>query len=197
MSDQSAKSSAIIAEIHALLHTAESAKGNITYLDVNRICNHIASSHFPEGLPQAIKSAFDQASKSCHPQSIERINKRHLVVGLGLILIGALPAVIGVGLITASGLTSPQPASLLQKIGRALASIVQPPSPPPESVNLVGIVLAVVGIILVIAGVYVARRRSNPNFQASVAENILRDALHTWGSGDEDAPPALPQSPAG
>lgn len=192
MSNSSNKASTIIAEVHALLHTAESAKGTITYLDVNRICNHIASSHFPEGLPPAVKEAFERAAGECHPQKIERINKKGMLAGLGLISIGAVSGLMGAGLIALAGLAKLPQESLWTKLWRSIKSVGAAQPSPSAEINLLGILLAVVGIILVIGGVYLARKRSNPNFQASIAETILRDALTAWGSDSTGDSPMLP-----
>ena len=154
----------ICAEVDALFHHAEKSNpnGNITYLDLTRICGRIRE-HFkgetPSQLEQALRTALDQ----CHPETLITAGRKEKRSGIIALSVGGIALFWGIVYIVAYGITT--------KFGWLF---------PWHSLNLPGPCCLMIGIPPVAVGVYLLKRNESTKRASIGAFDVIKRGIENW-----------------
>jgi len=186
MKDKQKTALEAIAKMHVLLHTAEAPKGEITYLEIVRICDYLKKEYFNDQMPEQLETAFRQAKESCKPSTLEGINTKNRTHGLLLLVPGLVIGLLGFGSIFSYGINIHNPTG--RWIGGQLWDYVSgnPPRLPTSEVNWTAILSTAIGVVMIASAIYMLRRRAQPKFQASIAEGILSTGITNWAETSND-----------
>ena len=155
----------ICAEVDALFHHAEKSNpnGNITYLDLTRICGRIRE-HFkgetPSQLEQALRTALDQ----CHPETLITAGRKEKRTGIIALSVGGIALFWGIVYIVAYGITTKDDGWIWDE----------------KTTDLGGPCWLSIGIPSIAVGVYLLKRNGSTKGASIGAFDVIKRGIENW-----------------
>lgn len=167
------KARVILAEVDSLFHAAESQSkdGNVTYLDVVRICDRVRE-HFSQEVPQEIEGYLYIAQGLLHPDKIAGIKLLKDGIGAFTTVAGGFSIMLGVVYLLAFGATS------TVTTGWVFKSTV-------TTIFYGGPVALVIGIASLAGGLYVINRKIPIKQQIGRSLELIRKGVNDWANKQE------------
>lgn len=163
------KAKVILAEVDSLFHAAEkqSPDGNVTYLDVVRICDRVRE-HFSQEMPEEIEGYLYIAQGLVHPDKIEGIKLMKDGIGAFTSLTGGFSIMLGVVYILAFGTYATVTTGYLW--WKATVT----------TIFFGGPIALVIGVASLAAGLYLLGRNIPIKQQIGKSLELIRKGVNDW-----------------